>query len=63
MVRFRIKAGAPAGGAVVNLLHNLGGTYSQLGGIDANGRDFAFDIEPGLSNDAGDSADGLVTVV
>ena len=55
-ITFRIKAGAPAGAAVVNLRQNLGSTTTQL-----NEGDFV--LNPAPTNAADDPVDGLVRVL
>ena len=54
-ITFRIKDGAPAGPAIINLRQSLEGTTTQLneGGLDLN---------PDPSDQAGDGLDGLITV-
>jgi hypothetical protein len=55
-LNFRIRAGAPAGAAVINLRQSQGGTLTQLneGGLV---------LTPAPSNDAGDAIDGRITVL
>lgn len=54
-IRFRVRAEASAGTAVINLRKGLGATRTQLneGGLDLN---------PDPSDQAGDMLDGLITV-
>jgi len=61
-INFRIKDNAPAGPAIINLLQNAGATWSLPGGTDAQGNDFLFDLQPRLSNRAGDPLDGVINV-
>ena len=62
LIGFRIKDNAPPGAAIINLLQNAGTTQTLLGGTDAQGHDFFFDLEPQPSNAAGDALDGRIIV-
>ena len=63
LITFHVKDNAPAGPAIINLLQDAGSTVTALGGTDARGNDFLFDLEPRPSNAAGDALDGRVVVV
>src|SRR5262249_22577852 len=54
---------AQAGEALINLRQDLNGSSTALGGTDALGRDFLFDLQPRPSNTAGDSLDGSIQVI
>ena len=43
-------------------MQNVGATWSALGGTDAQGNDFLFDLQPRPSNAAGDVLDGRIDV-
>ncbi len=58
-----LKDNAPPGEAVINLLQNAGSTQTALGGSDAQGNNFLFDLEPRPSNVAGDALDGRIIVL
>ena len=62
LITFHIKSTAPAGAAAVNLLQNYGITTTQLGGNDARGADYLFDLEPRPSNDAGSPLNGSIII-
>ncbi len=62
LISFQVRADAPAGPAVINLLENAGSVRTALGGTDAQGNDFLFDLEPRPSNVAGDVLDGRINV-
>lgn len=55
-ITFRVRAGAPAGRAAINLLHGLGPLTTQLneGGLD---------LIPDPSDEEGDVLDGLIVVL
>ena len=63
MIAFHLKDDAPPGEAIINLLQNAGSTQTALGGIDAQGNHFLFDLEPRPSNVAGDALDGRTIVL
>ncbi len=62
VINFQVRANAPAGSAIINLLQNAGNTWSLPGGTDARGNDFLFDLQPGVSNATGDPLDGVINV-
>ena len=62
VINFQVRANAPAGPAIINLMQNVGTTWSLLGGTDAQGNDFLFDLQPRPSNAAGDPLDGVINV-
>ena len=63
LITFHVKPDAPAGPAIINLLENAGSARTALGGTDARGNDFLFDLEPRPSNVAGDALDGRINVL
>ena len=63
VINFQVRANAPAGPAIINLLQNVGTSWSLPGGTDAQGNDFLFDLQPQVSNVAGDPLDGRIVVV
>ena len=63
LITFHVKDNAPAGPAIINLLENAGSVRTALGGTDAQGNDFLFDLEPRPSNAAGDALDGRINVL
>ena len=63
VIDFTVRANAPAGPAIINLMQNLGTTWSLPGGTDAQGNDFLFDLQPRVSNAAGDPLDGRINVL
>ena len=63
IISFHIKDNAPPGGAGINLLQNAGASWTVLGGTDAQGNDFLFDLEPRPSNVAGNVLDGRIDVL
>ena len=63
VIRFQVKADAPAGSASINLLENSGNTWTLPGGTNAQGNDFLFDLEPRPSNAAGSVLDGRIDVL
>ena len=63
VINFQVRANAPAGPTIINLLQNAGTTWTLLGGTDAQGNDFLFDLQPQVSNVAGDPLDGRIVVV
>ena len=60
---FHIKDNAPPGEAVINLLENAGNSQTALGGMDAHGNDFLFELQPRPNNVAGDALDGRIEVL
>ncbi len=62
VINFQVRANAPAGPAIINLMQNIGTTWSLPGGTDTRGNDFLFDLEPRVSNAAGDPLDGVINV-
>ncbi len=62
VINFQVRADAPAGPTIINLLQNAGTTWTLLGGTDAQGNDFLFDLQPPVSNVAGDPLDGRINV-
>ena len=62
VIDFTVRDNAPAGPAIINLMQNVGTTWSLLGGTDAQGNDFLFDLQPRPSNAAGDPLDGVINV-
>ncbi len=60
LISFQVRADAPAGAAVINLMQNAGSAWTALGGTDGQGNDFLFDLEPRPSNAAGDVLDGRI---
>ncbi len=62
LITFHVKPDAPAGAAIINLMQNAGSAWTALGGTDAQGNDFLFDLKPRPSNAAGDVLDGRVDV-
>ncbi len=63
IIDFQVKSDAPVGAAIVNLMQNVGGTWSLPLGTDVQGNDFAFDLQPRASNAAGDPLDGRINVL
>ncbi len=63
LITFHVKPDAPAGAAIINLMQNAGSAWTALGGTDAQGNDFLFDLEPRPSNAAGDALDGCINVL
>ena len=63
VISFHVRANAPAGPAIINLMQNVGTTWSLPGGTDAQGNDFLFDLQPQVSNAAGDPLDGRINVL
>ncbi len=63
LITFQVKPDAPAGPAIINLLENAGSARTALGGTDAQGNDFLFDLEPRPSNAVGDVLDGRINVL
>jgi hypothetical protein len=55
LLKFRVRADAPAGRAVINLRRGLGTTTTQLNDGD-------LDLHPDPSNTWGDALDGIVTI-
>ncbi len=62
LISFQVRADAPAGAAVINLMQNAGSAWTALGGTDGQGNDFLFDLESRPSNVAGDVLDGSIDV-
>src|SRR5262249_3135306 len=62
VIAFRVTDNAPPGPAAINLLQNVGSTWSVPGGTDAQGNDFLFDLEPRPRNTPGDPLDGQIEV-
>ena len=63
VISFHVRDNAPAGPAIINLMQNVGTTWSLPGGTDAQGNDFLFDLQPRVSNAAGDPLDGCITIL
>ena len=63
LIDFQVKANAPAGAAAINLLQNAGTTWTSVGGMDGQGNNYLFDLEPRPSNAAGNVLDGRIDVV
>ena len=63
VIGFRVRDNAPAGPAIINLMQNVGTTWSLPGGTDAQGNDFLFDLQPRVSNAAGDPLDGRIIIL
>ena len=63
VISFHVRDNAPAGPAIINLMQNVGTTWSLPGGTDAQGNDFLFDLQPRVSNAAGDPLDGRINVL
>ena len=62
VIDFTVRDNAPAGPTIINLMQNAGTTWSLPGGSDAQGNDFFFDLQPQVSNAAGDPLDGRINV-
>ena len=63
LISFQVRADAPAGAAVINLMESAGSVRTALGGTNGQGNDFLFDLQPRPSNVAGDVLDGWINVL
>ena len=63
VIDFTVRDNAPAGPTIINLMQNAGTTWSLPGGSNAQGNDFFFDLQPQVSNAAGDPLDGRITIL
>ena len=63
LIDFHVKENAPAGAAFINLLQNAGPTWTSAAGMDGQGNEFLFDLEPRPSNAAGNVLDGSISVM
>ena len=63
LIDFHVKDSAPAGAAAINLLQNAGTTWTSVAGMDGQGNDYLFDLEPRPSNTAGGALDGCIEVL
>ncbi len=63
VIDFTVRDNAPAGPTIINLMQNAGTTWSLPGGSNAQGNYFFFDLQPQVSNAAGDPLDGRITIL